>query len=82
MRVDPDDLRAYAHRDWSPYERLTAEDWGRRPITDHVRVSDQLWAEARAVHPDWPSAADRLADYTHHCRLAALLRQARGVGAL
>lgn len=73
-RLDPESLRAYARRDWRVVDRQE-----RAPVgtpEDRLAVSERLAAEAVALHPGWPDAAERARDLASHQRTSALLRRA------
>lgn len=80
-RLDPDELRAYAARDWGAPERLAREERARRPTEEKVRIAIQLYEAAKATRPEWPDEATRRADLDSHLRVRALLDRARHVGA-
>lgn len=78
--LDPDDLRAYARRDWAATERATRRARAQLPVADKVRLSIELYEGARATRPDWPTDADRRADLEAHLRLKKRLQRAAHVG--
>lgn len=80
-RLDPDDLRRYARRDWEAPARLARQDRARQPIEVKVRLAIELYEAARATRPCWPDTATRQADFEAHCRVRALLDRAAHVGA-
>jgi len=74
--VTRDAIRAYALR-----SRTEAGDLKRRHWADEFRRSgpgpawdaaQMLWAHARRVRPEWPTARDRELDLVAHLRLCAL----------
>ena len=75
-----DELRAYVRRDWRLLAEVKHEFWTNRRRRMHpveaLRIADDLRAQARAVHPDWPTPADRAADLASHVRLTEILRRA------
>lgn len=80
-RLDPEDLRAYANRDWGAPERLSRPERVRAPVAEKVRIALALYESTRALRPEWPTAEDRRTDLESHIRLRALLRRAAHVGA-
>ncbi len=80
-RLDPDDLRRYARRDWGAPERMARRVRSRQPIDVKVRLAIELYEAARATRPGWPDTATRQADFEAHCRLRELLGRAAHVGA-
>ncbi len=81
-RLDPEDLRRYARRDWGAPERLARRQRALQPVEVKVRLAIELYEAARATRPGWPDTATRLADFEAHCRLRALLDRAAHVGAV
>ena len=79
-RFDAEELRSYAGRDWGAPERLARAHRANLPIEQKVRLSIDLYEAARATRADWPSEADRRADFAAHRRLRALLDRAAHVG--
>ena len=79
-RLDPDELRAYARRDWTIPERLARRDRAMLPVAERVRIAIALYEAARATTPSWPDAETRRADFESHIRVKALLDRARDVG--
>ena len=80
-RLDPDDLRRYAQRDWGAPERLARLSRARLPVEEKVRIAIALYEAAKATTPGWPDEATRRADFEAHLRLKALLDRAAHVGA-
>jgi hypothetical protein len=80
-RLDPEDLRRYAQRDWSAPERLARRERARQPTARKVELAIALYEAARATNPGWPDEATRRADFEAHVRLKALLDEAADVGA-
>ena len=72
-------IQDYVSRDWDAVrlakDRYWAERIRRLGAAEGLRVGDELRRQAQALHPDWPSQADREADLDHHVRLAELLRR-------
>jgi hypothetical protein len=80
-RLDPEDLRRYAQRDWSAPERLARRQRVGLPLAERVRIGIGLYEAAKATNPAWPDEATRRADFEAHLRLKALLDEAAHVGA-
>lgn len=80
-RLDPDDLRAYAARDWGAPERLARAARAAMSVEERMRIAVALYEAARLTQPGWPSDATRREDLAHHQRLKALLTRAAHVGA-
>ena len=74
----PEDLRAYANRDWGAVAELKAQFWAERKsrmsVTEALDLSDALRRQAIAWKPTWPSEADRREDLDTHARVSAALR--------
>ena len=75
--MNPDDLRAYARRDWRAAERGKREHWAREvaergPLAT-FEASQALWEHMRRLRPDWPSPEERRADVAHHVALKRAL---------
>ena len=81
MRLDSDDLRRYAQRDWAAPERLARRLRARQPVAQKVRLGVSLYEAMRATDPSWPDEATRRADLENHIRMRTLLHRARHVGA-
>ena len=79
-RLDPNDLRAYARRDWAAPERLARRERASLPVAERVRIAIALYEAARATNPSWPDAETRRADFETHVRVKALLARACDVG--
>ena len=79
-RLDPEDLRSYAVRDWGAPERLARVHRVSLPIEQKVRLSIDLYEAARNTRAGWPSEAVRRADFATHRRVRALLDRAAHVG--
>lgn len=77
--MKPQDLLAFARRDWQAAEAADAGHWIRRKqaagATEGLRVVAALRQLTVALRPDWPGAAERQADWDHHVRLAEALRR-------
>jgi hypothetical protein len=71
--VHDDDLRAYARRPWHLLAALEQDHWARElqsrgPLAT-LEASQALWTHVRSIQPDWPTDAERRADFTHHVAL-------------
>jgi hypothetical protein len=79
--MDAEDLRAFANRDWRAVARAKREYQARlfreQGPAAMVRMARELFAHARAVKPDWPSAREREADLLHHVELKRALSSVR-----
>ncbi len=80
-RLDPDELRRFARRDWGAPARLSRAIRAAMPVEDKVRLAISLYESARALRPDWPDDSTRLADLRAHRRMRELLNRAAHVGA-
>lgn len=80
-RLDPEDLRRFAQRDWLAPERLARRERANLPPAERVRLAIELYEAAKATNPGWPNEATRRADFEAHLRLKGLLDQAADVGA-
>jgi hypothetical protein len=79
-RLDPEELRRFARRDWGAPARLSRRVRAALPVEEKLRLAVSLYESARAVRPDWPDDATRLADIRAHQRLRNLLDRAAHVG--
>jgi hypothetical protein len=79
--LDPEELRAYAGRDWSAPERLARQARALQPVARKVALAIALYEAARVTRPGWPDEATRRQDLAAHLRLRALLDKAAHVGA-
>ena len=73
------DIHAYMSRDWDAVRVAKDRYWGERirrlGAAEGLRVGEELRRQVLAMHPGWPSPADREADLAHHVRLGELLRR-------
>jgi hypothetical protein len=79
--MDREHVRSFANRDWRAIARAKREHQVRL-FREHgpaatLRIARDLYAHARAVDPDWPSAREREADLAHHVELKRLLGNVR-----
>ncbi len=80
--MNPEDLRAYARRNWRAAEMRKREHWAREvaergPLAT-FEASQALWEHMRRLRPDWPSPEERRADLAHHVALKRALDLAAG----
>lgn len=79
--MNADDLRSFAERDWRSIENAKQRYWVERKKAlspaEALAVAESLRLHVRSLRPDWPSAAERLADAQVHARVSASLRLAR-----
>ena len=80
MLLDPNDLRAYAARDWAAPERLARQARALQPVSHKVALGIELYEAARNTQPGWPSDEVRKGDLECHIRLRQALRRAPHVG--
>lgn len=81
MRLDPDDLRGYARRDWRAPERLARRMRAGQPVPQKVALAVSLYEAARATTPGWPDPTTRRRDLQSHVNVRRLLQRAAHVGA-
>lgn len=81
--MDRDALREFAGRRWREAAALDRRYWAERHRREGaaatIGASEVLRAHMRRLRPDWPTAADRAADFSHHVELKKLLERAAGV---
>jgi len=79
--MDEDDLRRFAARDWRLIERAKERYWIERKNglspAEALAIAESLRLHVRSLRPDWPSAAERMAETEGHARVSASLRLAR-----
>lgn len=80
IRLDPDELRAFASRDWASPERSARQARAALSPAEKSRLAVALYESAKKTRPDWPTDADRKADLDTHLRVHALLDRAAHVG--
>ncbi len=70
----------FLERDWSllaaEKERFWARALASADPAEAFRIAEELRQEALLLHPDWPSAEDRLQDLRAHEALAELMTRA------
>lgn len=78
--LDPAALRAFALRPRDEVADLKVGWWADRHRETggaaNVSCARALYAHARAVRPDWPTAEDRAVDLAHHVALKAKIDRA------
>jgi hypothetical protein len=74
--MDRDAIRAFALRDRAEVAAAKENWWAGRGRAVALRAARALWAHARSVRPDWPTARDRAADLAHHVALKERLDRA------
>jgi hypothetical protein len=67
-------------RDWSAVRAAKDDYWAARirrlGPQEGLRIADELRRQMLAIHPHWPSEAERRYDLASHHRVAELLRRA------
>ncbi|MBP6716931.1 MAG: hypothetical protein KA205_08710 [Acidobacteria bacterium] len=73
-----DDLVQFARRDWTALAAAKQQHWLRRRLTtsplEVLQASDDMRRHGRAIRPEGPSLADRMADLEIHHRVGCALR--------
>lgn len=76
--MDPEDICAFARRDWNAVAESKAGFWAdrKRAMTpdEALAVAEALRQHARALRPDWPDIRERDDDLAVHARVAEALR--------
>lgn len=76
--MNPEDLRAFAARDWDLVAREKERWWAERgrelSAAEKLRIGDMLRRHAKRLRPDWPSPEERRQDLETHARVAEALR--------
>ena len=76
--MDRDDILAFARRDWAMVAESKTRYWLERKRTlsaaELLAVGDELRRHALTVRPDWPTDAERAADFATHERVTEALR--------
>ena len=74
--VITDGIRGFMARDWQRVrdakDAYWAERVGRLGPIEALRIADELRRQALLQHPDWPDAASRRDDLSHHVRMTEL----------
>ena len=76
--MNPEDLRAFATRDWDLVAREKERWWAERgrelSAAEKLRIGDMLRRHAKRLRPDWPSPEERRQDLETHARVSEALR--------
>ena len=82
--VKPEDLVAFARRDWAGIAASKEAQWlterRRRGVAWCIEIADTLRRQAVLQHPGWPTVDDRQADIDTHIRVGSALRRVRYPG--
>jgi hypothetical protein len=83
--MNPEDLRAFARRDWTAIAKSKARFWieakRRMDGAEALSIGEVLRRQVLAARPDWPSPSERAEDLSTHARVsAALSRVSRPAG--
>lgn len=63
-------------RDWAAVRASKEAYWRTLDPKERLRLADELRRHALLLHPDWPTADQRAADYEAHVRLSERLEHA------
>lgn len=63
-------------RDWAAVRASKEAYWRTLDPRARLRLADELRRHALLLHPDWPTAEQRAADYEAHVRLSERLEHA------
>jgi hypothetical protein len=63
-------------RDWAPVRASKEAYWRSLDPATRLHLADELRRHALLLHPDWPTEAQRAADYEAHVRLSERLERA------
>lgn len=63
-------------RDWSAVRASKEAYWRALDPVDRLRLGDELRQAVLLLHPDWPTAEHRAADYDAHVRFLERLERA------
>jgi hypothetical protein len=79
--VNPEDIRAFARRDWAAVADAKARFWADRKRTmtpsEALATAEMLRRHARAIRPDWPDSRERGEDWAVHVHVSEALRAVR-----
>ena len=77
-----EDIIAFVQRDWDAIAEHKQRYWAENAMTadERLRIADELRRHARALHPDWPTRAQREEDLATHVRVGEALRRVRRTG--
>jgi hypothetical protein len=68
--------QADSARDYAAARASKEAYWRSLAPAGRLRLSDELRRHALLLHPDWPTAEQRAADYEAHVRLSERLERA------
>jgi len=73
--VTPEQIRAYCNRDWALIARSKSSYYAERRLTpaQRLQMAAELYESARSRRPEWPTLAERDADFAAHVRLSEKL---------
>jgi len=75
------EIVAFARRDWAAVEAAKVDDWAERKASMSagrlLALADALRRGVAALRPDWPSEAERAADFATHVELSKRLHGVR-----
>jgi hypothetical protein len=81
--VDRNAIREFVRRDWVRVDDAKTANWKEqkrgRSAAELLAIGANLFAYARSLRPDWPSAEDRTEDLAVHLRVSEALRAVRTV---
>lgn len=63
-------------RDWAAVRASKEAYWRTLDPLERLQLADELRQHALLLHPDWPTAEQRAADYEAHVRLSERLEHA------
>ena len=82
--VRPEDIAAFARRDWETAAAYKQAQWleerRRRGVSWCFRLADDLRRQVARQQPTWPTAAERRADLDSHVRVGEALRRVHRAG--
>ncbi|MGE3886687.1 MAG: hypothetical protein AB7H81_09650 [Vicinamibacterales bacterium] len=81
--MDRNAIRGFVRRDWARVDDVKTACWKEqkrgRSAAELLAMGASLFAYARSLRPDWPSAEDRTEDLAVHLRVSEALRVVRTV---
>ena len=82
--VRPEDIAAFARRDWRTAAVSKQAQWleerRRRGVSWCFRLGDDLRRQVARQQPTWPTAEERQADLDNHVRVGEALRRVHRAG--
>ena len=69
-------LRRAPEPGWAATRASKEEYWRKLTPAQRLLLSDELRRHALALHPDWPTDAQRASDFAAHVRLAERMNRA------